>query len=207
MIRVLVADHEPIVGYGIRMLFENSTDIKIINTVTTSKQTLDYLKKTTVDVVLTTLDLPDTNGLTALRVLKKEFNAVGVIIFSSHPEDIYAINAIRAGASGFLSKTVTTATIKKAIFKVFKGGIYLSNELAKKITLEKNNPGGMDLYKKLSTRELEVLKRISTGKKNKDIAVELNVSAKTISTYKTRLMKKLNVSNIVELIAHGKQKK
>ena len=194
-------------GYGIRMLFENSTDIKIINTVTTSKQTLDYLKKTTVDVVLTTLDLPDTNGLTALRVLKKEFNAVGVIIFSSHPEDIYAINAIRAGASGFLSKTVTTATIKKAIFKVFKGGIYLSNELAKKITLEKNNPGGMDLYKKLSTRELEVLKRISTGKKNKDIAVELNVSAKTISTYKTRLMKKLNVSNIVELIAHGKQKK
>jgi DNA-binding NarL/FixJ family response regulator len=207
MIRVLVADHQPIVGYGIRMLFENSTDIKIINTVTTSKQTLDYLKKTTVDVVLTTLDLPDTNGLTALRVLKKEFNAVGVIIFSSHPEDIYAINAIRAGASGFLSKTVTTATIKKAIFKVFKGGIYLSNELAKKITLEKNNPGGMDLYKKLSTRELEVLKRISTGKKNKDIAVELNVSAKTISTYKTRLMKKLNVSNIVELIAHGKQKK
>ena len=96
MIRVLVADHQPIVSYGIRMLFDNSKDIKVVNTTNSGKQLLDYLKKTTIDIVLMTLDLPDINGITLLRSIKKEFNDVSVIIFSTHPEDIYAISAIKA---------------------------------------------------------------------------------------------------------------
>lgn len=207
MIRVLVADHQPVVSYGIRMLFENSKDIKIVNSVNSAKQLLDYLKKSNTDIVLMTMDLPDINGLTVLRSIKKEFNTVSVIIFSTHPEDIYAVSAIKAGASGYLSKTVTTATIKSAILKVFKGGIYVSKELAESLTFEKNNLGTMNLYKKLSTREVEVLKLISSGKRNIDIANQLNINEKTVSTYKLRLMKKLNVSNLVELIDHGRQKK
>jgi len=207
MIRVLVADHQPVVSYGIRMLFENSKDIKIVNSVSSAKQLLDYLKKSNTDIVLMTMDLPDINGLTVLRSIKKEFNTVSVIIFSSHPEDIYAVSAIKAGASGYLSKTVTTATIKSAILKVFKGGIYVSKELAESLTFEKNNLGTMNLYKKLSTREVEVLKLITSGKRNIDIANQLNINEKTVSTYKLRLMKKLNVSNLVELIDHGRQKK
>ena len=207
MIRVLVVDHQPIVSYGIRMLFENSKDIKIVNTANSATQLLDYLKKSNTDIVLMTMDLPDINGITVLRTIKKEFNDVSVIIFSTHPEDIYAISAIKAGASGYLSKTVTTATIKRAILKVFKGGIYVSKELAESLTFEKNNLGTMNLYKKLSTREVEVLKLISSGKRNIDIADQLNINEKTVSTYKLRLMKKLNVSNLVELIDHGRQKK
>ena len=207
MIRVLVADHLPIISYGIRMLFENSTYIKIVNTANSAKQLLDYLKKSNADIVLMTMDLPDINGITMLRTIKKEFNDVRVIIFSIHPEDIYAVSAIKAGASGYLSKTVTTATIKRAILKVFKGGIYVSKELAQSLSFEKNNLGTMNLYKKLSTREVEVLKLILSGKRNKDIADQLNISEKTVSTYKLRLMKKLKVSNLVELIDHGRQKK
>lgn len=207
MIRVLVADHQPVVSYGIRMLFENSKDIKIVNSVNSAKQLLDYLKKSNTDIVLMTMDLPDINGLTVLRSIKKEFNTVSVIIFSTHPEDIYAVSAIKAGASGYLSKTVTTDTIKNAILKVFKGGIYVSKELAESLTFEKNNLGTMNLYKKLSTREVEVLKLISSGKRNIDIADQLHINEKTVSTYKLRLMKKLNVSNLVELIDHGRQKK
>ena len=207
MIRVLVADHQPIVSYGIRMLFENSKDIKIVNTANSATQLLDYLKKSNTDIVLMTMDLPDINGITVLRTIKKEFNDVRVIIFSTHPEDIYAISAIKAGASGYLSKTVTTATIKRAILTVFKGGIYVSKELAESLAFEKNNLGTMNLYKKLSTREVEVLKLISSGKRNIDIAEQLNINEKTVSTYKLRLMKKLNVSNLVELIDHGRQKK
>ena len=191
MIRVLVADHQPIVSYGIRMLFENSTNIKIVNTANSAKQLLEYLKKSNIDIVLMTMDLPDINGITVLRTIKKEFNEVGVIIFSAHPEDIYAISAIKAGASGYLSKTVTTSTIKRALLKVHKGGIYVSNELAETLTFEKNSLGTMNLYKKLSTREVEVLKLISLGKRNKDIADQLNINEKTVSTYKLRLMKKL----------------
>ena len=207
MIRVLVADHQPIVSYGIRMLFENSTDIKIINTTSTAKQLLEYLKKSNTDIVLMSIDLTDINGITVLRTIKKEFRDVAVIVFSTHPEDIYAISAIKAGASGYLSKSVTTATIKRAILKVYKGGIHVSKELAQTLTFEKNSQGTMNLYKKLSTREVEVLKLISSGKRNNEIASQLDINEKTVSTYKLRLMKKLNVANLVELIDHGRQKK
>ena len=169
MIRVLVADHQPIVSYGIRMLFENSTDIKIINTASTAKQLLEYLKKSNTDIVLMSIDLTDINGITVLRTIKKEFRDVAVIVFSTHPEDIYAISAIKAGASGYLSKSVTTATIKRAVLKVYKGGIHVSKELAQTLTFEKNSQGTMNLYKKLSTREVEVLKLISSGKRNNEI--------------------------------------
>lgn len=207
MIRVLVADHHPIVNYGIRMLFENSPDIKIVNTASSAKQLLDYLKKSNTDIVLMSIDLADTNGITVLRTIKKEYRDVAVIIFSTHPEDIYAISAIKAGASGYLSKTVTTSTVKRAILKVYKGGIHVSKELAQTLTFEKNSQGTMSLYKKLSTREVEVLKLISSGKRNNEIGSQLGISEKTVSTYKLRLMKKLNVSNLVELINHGRQKK
>ena len=207
MIRVLVADHQPIVSYGIRMLFENSTDIKIVNTVNSAKQLLDYLKKSNTDIVLMSIDLTDINGITVLRTIKKEFRNVSVIVFSTHPEDIYPISAIKAGASGYLSKSVTTSTIKRAILKVYKGGIHVSKELAQTITFEKNSQGTMNLYKKLSTREIEVLKLISSGKRNIEISCQLNINEKTVSTYKLRLMKKLNVSNLVDLIDHGRQKK
>lgn len=205
MIRVLVADHQPIVNYGIRMLFDSSNDIKIVSTVDTAKQLINYLKKGSVDVVLMSMDLPDMNGITILRKIKKNYNNVRVIIFSAQPENIYASSGIRAGASGFLSKTATTNTIKKAILKVYKGGMYVTNAMAQKLTLDKNK-GETDLYHKLSTREIEVLKLICNGKKNNQIAEELNINPKTVSTYKSRLMTKLNVTNLISLIDLGRLK-
>lgn len=199
MIRVLVADHQPIVNYGIRMLFESSSDIKIVNSVNTKKQLLDYLKKGSIDVVLLSLDFADSKGITILRNIKKDFNAVRVLLFSYQPEHIYAGSGIQAGASGYLSKTATTNTIKRAILKVYKGGIYVSNTLAQKLTFEKNQEK-TDLYNKLSTREIEVLNLICSGKKNNEMALELNIHPKTISTYKCRMMKKLKVTNLIALI-------
>lgn len=205
MIRVLVADHQPIVNYGIRMLFENSNDIKIVSTANTAKQLINYLKKGTVDLVLMSMDLPDKNGITILRTIKKNYNNVRVIIFTAQPENIYATSGIRAGASGFLSKSATTSTIKKAILKVYKGGMYVTNTMAQKLTFDKNQ-NDTDLYQKLSVREIEVLKLICNGKKNNEIANELNINPKTVSTYKSRLMVKLNVTNLISLIDLGRQK-
>lgn len=206
MIRVLIADHQPIVSYGIRMLFESSSDIKIVNSVNSKKQLMDYLKKGSIDVVLLSLDFADSNGITILRNIKKDFNEIRVLIFSSQAENIFAANTIKTGASGYLSKSATTATIKRAILKVFKGGIYVSNAMARKLTFEKNKEQ-TNLYNKLSTREIEVLNLICSGKKNNEMAVELNINQKTVSTYKTRLMKKLQVNNIIALIDLGRQKK
>jgi DNA-binding NarL/FixJ family response regulator len=205
MIRVLIADHQPIVSYGIRMLFESSSDIKIVNSVNTKKQVMDYLKKGSIDVVLLSLDFADSNGITILRNIKKDFNEIRVLIFSSQAENIFAANTIKTGASGYLSKSATTATIKRAILKVYKGGIYVSNAMARKLTFEKNQEQ-TNLYNKLSTREIEVLNLICSGKKNSEMAIELNINAKTVSTYKSRLMKKLQVDNIIALIDLGRQK-
>jgi DNA-binding NarL/FixJ family response regulator len=140
-----------------------------------------------------------------LRNIKKDFNEIRVLIFSSQAENIFAANTIKTGASGYLSKSATTATIKRAILKVFKGGIYVSNAMARKLTFEKNKEQ-TNLYNRLSTREIEVLNLICSGKKNNEMAVELSINPKTISTYKSRLMKKLQVDNIIALIDLGRQK-
>ena len=200
MIKVLVADHHPIIRIGLKMLFESSPDIQVIGSVTTGKELFDFVGRTKIDIVLSEIDLPELNGITALRTLKKEYHDVKVIMFSSHPEEIYAVSTIKAGASGYLTKTVSTQTIKDAIMKVYNGGIYISNNLAQRLAFDERGNKPSQLYKKLSTREVEVLKLLSSGRRNKEIAEELEINEKTVSTYKARLMKKLNVTNLVDLI-------
>ena len=200
MIKVLVADHHPIIRTGLKMLLESSSDIQVIGSATTGKELFDVVGRTKPDIVLSEIDLPELNGITALRTLKKEYQDIKVIMFSSHPEEIYAVSSIKAGASGYLTKSVSTHTIKDAIMKVYSGGIYISNDLAQRLTFEERGNRPSKLYKKLSTREVEVLKLLSSGRRNKEIAEELNINEKTVSTYKARLMKKLNVTNLVDLI-------
>ncbi|MBA10852.1 MAG: response regulator transcription factor [Flavobacteriaceae bacterium] len=200
MIKVLVADHHPIIRTGLKMLLESSSDIQVIGSATTGKELFDVVGRTKPDIVLSEIDLPELNGITALRTLKKEYQDIKVIMFSSHPEEIYAVSSIKAGASGYLTKSVSTQTIKDAIMKVYSGGIYISNDLAQRLTFEERGNRPSKLYKKLSTREVEVLKLLSSGRRNKEIAEELNINEKTVSTYKARLMKKLNVTNLVDLI-------
>ena len=200
MIKVLVADHHPIIRTGLKMLLESSSYIQVIGSATTGKDIFDVVGRTKPDIVLSEIDLPELNGITALRTLKKEYQDIKVIMFSSHPEEIYAVSSIKAGASGYLTKSVSTQTIKDAIMKVYSGGIYISNDLAQRLTFEERGNRPSKLYKKLSTREVEVLKLLSSGRRNKEIAEELNINEKTVSTYKARLMKKLNVTNLVDLI-------
>lgn len=200
MIKVLVVDHHPIVRKGIYSLFEASPEIQIVASVDNGKELFEYVSKHAVDVIISEIDLPGLNGITALRTLKREFSDLKVIIFSSHPEEVYAVSTIKAGASGYLPKSVDTETIKEAIFKVYNGGIYRSNNLAQRLAFDETGNKPSRLYKKLSTREVEVLKLLTSGRKNKEIAQELEINEKTVSTYKARLLKKLNVTNIVDLI-------
>lgn len=200
MIKVLIADHHPIVIKGLQKVFESSHDIQIAEVVRSGRELFDIVGKRDFDVIISEIDLPELNGITALRTLKKEFNDLKVIMFSGHPEEIYAVSTIKAGASGYLSKNVDTDIIKEAIIKVHNGGIYISNNLAQLLAFDERGNKPSKLYKKLSMREVEVLKLLSSGRKNKEIAKELEINEKTVSTYKARLMKKLNVTNLVDLI-------
>ena len=200
MIKVLIADHHPVVIKGLQKIFESSHDIQIAEVVKSGRELFDIVGRRDFDVIISEIDLPELNGITALRTLKKEYNDLKVIMFSVHPEEIYAVSTIKAGASGYLSKNVDTDIIKEAIIKVHNGGIYISNKLAQLLAFDERGNKPSKLYKKLSMREVEVLKLLSSGRKNKEIAKELEINEKTVSTYKARLMKKLNVTNLVDLI-------
>ena len=202
MIKLLIADNHPIIRKGLELLFSASSNIQVVGSVNDGEAIIDFIKKAPVDIILTEIDLPKLNGLTVLRVLKTEFPSIKTIVFSAQPEEVYAINAIKAGAAGYISKAVNLIT--EAILKVNEGDIYLSDELNKELNLGKKINRSGSFYKKLSTREAEVLKLLCVGKKNKEVAKELNVNEKTVSTYKARLMKKLKVTNLVDLVNQAK---
>ncbi|TYB78244.1 response regulator [Bizionia myxarmorum] len=204
MIKLLVVDNHPIVRKGLELLFVTSPQIQVVGGVNNGEAIFDFLKQNSVDIILSEIDLPKLNGITALRRLRKEFPHVKTIIFSAQPEEIYAINTIKSGAEGYLMKTADIMTIKEAILKVSEGKVYLSDEIAEQMYNKKRSSRTGSYYKKLSTREIEVLKLLASGRKNKEIAIELDINEKTVSTYKARLMKKLNVSNIVDLISRAK---
>lgn len=204
MIKVLVVDFHPIVRTGLKLLFETNPDIEVVGSVGSGIEIFEFVRRFPVDVIISEIDLPELNGITALRAIKKEHSEVKVIMFSHQPEEIYAISTIKAGAAGYVHKSASTDTIKEAILKAYGGGIYLSEAMSKHLNFNDPKNKKSKLFKKLSTREVEVLKLLSSGKKNKEIAQELEINEKTVSTYKARLYKKLNVTNLVDLIHQAK---
>ncbi len=204
MIKLLLADNHPIIRKGLEHLFSASSNIKIVGSVDDGEAILEFVKNNDVDIILTETDFPKLNGLTVLRYLKKDYPDIKTIIFSGQPEEVYGINAIKAGASGYISKSVNIITINDAILRVSDGGIYLSDALTQQLAFgSKANKSGA-FYKKLSTRESEVLKLLTIGRKNKEISKELDINEKTVSTYKARLMRKLKVNNLVDLVNQAK---
>ena len=205
MIKVLVVDNHPIVTTGFQLLFENNEDIRVVGTVGSGVEIFEFVRRHEVDVIISEIELPELNGITALRAIKKEHSHINIIMFSYHPEEIYAISTIKAGASGYVSKSESVDVIIKAIKTVHNGDIYLSNKMSKHLNYNDTKNSKSRIYKRLSTREVEVLKLLSSGKKNKEIALELSINEKTVSTYKARLFKKLNVNNLIDLVNQGKQ--
>lgn len=182
------------------MLSENK-DLEVIGSVTSGHDLFKFLKNKIPDVLVMEIDLPEINGITALRTIKTQFPGTKMLVFSCQPEEMYALSAIKAGASGYLSKTVSTDNLQKAIQQVARGGIYLNKEITEKINSGFSQSNSLiSKFKRLSTREAEVLNMLASGKRNKDIADALSINEKTVSTYKTRLLQKLKVDNLADLI-------
>jgi two-component system invasion response regulator UvrY len=204
MIKVLVVDNHPIVTTGFQLLFDNHEDIQVVGTAGSGVEIFEFVRRHEVDVIVSEIELPELNGITALRAIKKEHSKINIVMFSYHPEEIYAISTIKAGASGYVSKSESTNVIIKAIKTAYSGGIHLSDKMSKHLNYNDTKQSKTRIYKRLSTREVEVLKLLSSGKKNKEIALELDINEKTVSTYKARLFKKLNVTNLIDLVNQGK---
>lgn len=198
---ILIADHHPITCMGISSLLEQVGLFEVVGRVTNGKDLFKFLRTRIPDVLIMEIDLPQLTGIMALRTIKSEHPSAKIMILSCHPEEMYALNAIKAGASAYLSKTASTESLLEAIHQVARGGIYLNKNLNDHLHPgTSRTPNLASRYKKLSTREIEVLNLLSTGKRNKDIAEALDINEKTVSTYKTRLLKKLKVDNLADLI-------
>lgn len=204
MIKVLIADSHPVVRLGIKKVLESSSDIEIIGDVSTTEELFESLKNISPDVIILEMDIPEINGIAALRKLKLEFPDIKTLMFSGQSEDVYALSTIRAGAYGYLSKTADLDYIVSAVKKVSEGNMFITNELAQRLAFDEGTQKPRRFFRKLSSREVEVLKLLASGKRNKEVAEGLNLNEKTVSTYKARLMKKLNVDNLVDLLQQAK---
>lgn len=204
MINVLIADNHPIVRMGIRQVLSPSADVNVLDDVATTTELFEKLKSLSPDVVILEMDIPEINGIATLRKIKQDFPDIKVLIYSGQSEDVYALSTIRAGAYGYLSKSAEVDYIISAVKKVSDGSMFITNELAQRLAFDEGTQKPRRFFRKLSTREVEVLKMLASGKRNKEVAQGLNLNEKTVSTYKARLMKKLNVDNLVDLLQQAK---
>lgn len=204
MIKVCIADNQPVVHFGVKSYFKDSSEISIVGHVGNYNMILDMLKIKQIDVLVLDLELEGFTSINFVKYLVREFPHTKIVIFSNLSEQIYAPNALKAGAAAYLHKTSKLETLGNVIVKVNNGAIIFSENIKKNLALIAKQNKSERLYRKLSNREIEVLRYLSDGKKNNEIANILGLNEKTISTYKLRLLTKLNVTNLVDLVNKAK---
>ncbi|WP_296148324.1 response regulator transcription factor [uncultured Flavobacterium sp.] len=204
MIKVCLADNHPVVHYGIKAFLKDNSEISIVGQAENYNDLEEILSKKTVDVMVLDLDLEGLSSINIVKNLVKEYSSSKIVIFTNLSEQIYAPNALKAGVSAYVHKTAKLDALASAIVKVHGGAIVFSDVVKRNLALIGKRNKSERLYRKLSTREIEVLRYLSDGKKNKEIAQILDLNEKTVSTYKLRLLTKLNVTNLVDLVNKAK---
>ena len=199
MIRVLIADDHAIVREGLKQILLETSDIVIIDEAGDGPETLDKAFNNDYDIVLLDITMPSGSGLDVLKQLKSEKPKLPVLILTIHPEERYAVRVLRAGASGYITKNSPPNELIAAVRKVSQGGIYVSPILAEKLAFELKTDTNKPLHELLSDREYQVMCMIASGKTVKEIAEELLLSIKTISTYREHILRKMNMKNNVEI--------
>ena len=205
MIRLLIADDHPIVRAGLRRIAEEDRSISVMAETASGDETIAAMQKTPVDVVLLDVSMPGGSFIETLRRLRGGHPSVRVLVLSAHPEDQWAVRALRAGASGYLTKDHSPEQLIEAVRRVHRGGRYVSATLAEKLAAHLGPTFGGAPHELLSDREFEVLRHLGTGRSVKEVADELALSPKTVSTYRTRLMEKMGLSSTSDLVRYAAQ--
>ena len=199
MIKILIADDHAIVRKGLVQILADSPDTFVVTEASTGVEALAKVIGGDFDLVLLDISMPGRGGLDVLKELKSFYPKLPVLILSMHPEEQYAVRALRSGASGYLTKGSASVDLLSAINKVLSGGKYISPSLAEKLAdvLDKNADKAP--HETLSNREDQVMRMIGAGKTVTEIAAEMSLSVKTISTFRTRILRKMRLKNNAEL--------
>lgn len=203
MIRILVADDHAVVREGVRRIVADTADLQVAGEARTGPEVVAQTAAHSWDMVLLDISLPGRNGLDVLHHLKRTYPSLPVLVFSMHPEHQYAVRAFKAGASGYLTKDSLPDELVTAIRQVVRGGRYVSTALAEHLVLEVTTGGNEPLHARLSDREYQVLCLLALGSTVTEIATELALSVKTISTYRSRILEKLQLKTTANLIHYA----
>lgn len=207
MIRILVVDDHPIIRKGLIQILSAVKGKYIMDEADDGYSAIEKIRKEKYDLILLDIAMPGLSGLDVLKQIRCENIIIPVLILSIYSEEQYAIRVLKAGASGYLTKQSAPEELLSAITRVINGGKYVSSSLAEMLAEEIEKKNKYPLYKSLSDREYQIMIMITSGKSNKMIANELCINIKTVSTYKTRIFKKLNVRNYFQLSDYVTQQK
>ena len=202
MIKICIADNNPVIYQGIKSYLKDSVDFDVIGHVTSLEDLHELLDNKVVHLVILDIELTGLSSIRDVKILVKDFPSTKFFIFSNVSEVLYANHALKVGVRGYLEKNVTMKDFGAAIKSVANGNIFVTEAI--KNLNQNDSKNNERLHKKLSAREIEVLKYLADGKKNKEIAKTLGLDEKTISTYKLRLLHKLNVTNLIDLVNKAK---
>lgn len=203
MIKLLIADDHPIVREGLKQIIRNAPDIVISGEANDGIEVLNEIKKENYDVILLDISMPRKNGIEILNEIRKEKIKSRILILSIHPEEQYAMRALKAGAYGYLTKDNVPNELISAIRKVSMGEKYISLSLADKLVDALKDGFDNHPHEALSNREYQVMLLLASGKSIQEIAKELFLSVKTVSTYKTRILEKMKMKNTFEIIYYA----
>jgi len=203
MIRVLIADDHTIVREGLRNLLEAAGDFEIVGDAPDAPGAIQLARKVDFDVAVLDISMPGLSGIDLVKQMRAERPRARILMLSMHEQHEYAVRAIRAGASGYLTKDSASRELATALRKIAAGGAYITAEVAEQLALGAMPDANAAPHSVLSDREFQVLRSLVSGKTVSEIAQSLNLSIKTVSTHKARLMQKINVENNSELFRYA----
>ncbi|MDO9011433.1 MAG: response regulator transcription factor [Gallionella sp.] len=206
MIRVLIADDHDLVRQGLRRIIENTPDIEVVAEQANGVDALHWLGHNDCDVLLLDISMPGRNGIEVLKQLRAEKPKLPVLILSNYTEDQYAVRLIKSGAAGYLTKGCASAIVVEALRTVASGKKYFSPAVLDMLTHELAMPEGKLPHEILSNREYQIFRYLASAKTVTEIGEMLNLSGKTVSTYRTRILEKMNLRNNAELMQYAIEK-
>ncbi len=203
MIDLIVCDDHPVVRKGLTWILQSGMPVRSVREAGDSQALLALVREQPADVVLLDVSLPGRGGLDVLRQLRQECPRLPILMLSVHPADHYAVRALRAGASGYLTKDLATQELVKAVQTVTSGHRYVTAEVAERLADDLGRPADRDPHETLSDREFEVLGLIGSGKTVSQIASELCLSYNTINTYRARVLAKLGLKTDSDIVRYA----
>ena len=207
MIKVGIVDDHAIVRSGLKQFFSEQVDLRVAGEAASGREAIDLVRNTEMDVLVMDLSMPGQSGIDALAMIRAKAPDVGILILSAYPEEHYALNLIRQGASGYLNKECEPMEIVNAIRVISRGRHYITPGVAELLVRQLDHKDDAAPHEQLSEREFQVFIKLAKGETTGDIAKTLSLSVKTISTYRTRLMEKMNLSSNSDLTYYALKNK